>query len=208
MTAPGLPGAPLHSAAILALHWQVNVIKPEGFFGGMLAEPVARSGVIGRAVEFHAAARDAGAQLVFTRFTVPEKGSSLIRNTAFMRSVGDAQESFRPDAPGAQIIPEMAGLAQDAHVSDNQKLSGLAGNDVVRWLLDRSLSTVFITGVATNLTVEQTARHGTDLGLTVYVVSDCVTAADQPIHEASLANLELTTAGCVTADQALTQLKG
>jgi nicotinamidase-related amidase len=208
MTAPGLPGAPLHSAAILALHWQVNVIKPEGFFGGMLAEPVARSGVIGRAVEFHAAARDAGAQLVFTRFTVPEKGSSLIRNTAFMRSVGDAQESFRPDAQGAQIIPEMAGLAQDAHVSDNQKLSGLAGNDVVRWLLDRSLSTVFITGVATNLTVEQTARHGTDLGLTVYVVSDCVTAADQAIHEASLANLELTTAGCVTADQALTQLKG
>ena len=208
MTAPGLPGAPLQSAAILALHWQVNVIKPEGFFGGMLAEPVARSGVIGRAAEFHAAARDAGAQLVFTRFTVPEKGSSLIRNTAFMRSVGDAQESFRPDAPGAQIIPEMAELAQDAHVSDNQKLSGLAGNDVVRWLLDRSLSTVFITGVATNLTVEQTARHGTDLGLTVYVVSDCVTAADQPIHEASLANLELTTAGCVTADQALTQLKG
>jgi len=208
MTAPGLPGAGLPGAAILALHWQVNVIKPEGFFGGMLAEPVARSGVIGRAAEFHAAARDAGAQLVFTRFTVPEKGSSLIRNTAFMRSVGDAQESFRPDAPGAQIIPEMAGLARDAHVSDNQKLSGLAGNDVVRWLLDRSLSTVFITGVATNLTVEQTARHGTDLGLTVYVVSDCVTAADQPIHEASLANLELTTAGCVTADQALTQLKG
>jgi nicotinamidase-related amidase len=93
-------------------------------------------------------------------------------------------------------------------VSDNQKLSGLAGNDVVRWLLDRSLSTVFITGVATNLTVEQTARHGTDLGLTVYVVSDCVTAADQATHEASLANLELTTAGCVTTDQALAKIKG
>jgi biuret amidohydrolase len=213
MTAPGLQGAALPSvalqgAAVLALHWQVNVIKPEGFFGGMLAEPVARSGVIGRAAEFHGAAREAGAQLVFTRFTVPGKGSSLVRNTAFMRSVGDAQESFRPDAPGAQIIPEMADLAQDAHVSDNQKLSGLAGNDVVRWLLDRSLSTVFITGVATNLTVEQTARHGTDLGLTVYVISDCVTAADQATHEASLANLELTTAGCVTADQALAKIKG
>jgi biuret amidohydrolase len=203
MSAPGL-----RSAAVLALHWQVNVIKPEGFFGGMLAEPVARSGVVGRAAEFHAAARNAGAELVFTRFTVPEKGSSLVRNTAFMRSVGDAQESFRPDAPGAQLIPEMAEAAQDAHVSDNQKLSGLAGNDVVRWLLDRSISTVFVTGVATNLTVEQTARHGTDLGLTVYVVSDCVTAADQATHEASLANLELTTAGSLTADQALTRIKG
>ena len=54
---------------------------------------------------------------------------------------------------------------------------------------------MFITGVATNLTVEQTARHGTDLGFTVYVVSDCVAAADEATHAASLANLELTTAG-------------
>jgi nicotinamidase-related amidase len=195
-------------AAVLALHWQVNVIKPEGFFGGMLGEPVARSGVIGRAVPFHTAARSVGAQLVFTRFTVPEKGGSLVRNTGVMRAVGDAQEVFRPGAPGAQLIPEMSELAVGAHVADNQKLSGLAGNDVVRWLLDRSISTVYITGVATNLTVEQTARHGTDLGFTVYVVSDCVTAADERTHEASLANLELTTAGCLSADKALAQIQG
>jgi nicotinamidase-related amidase len=138
---------------------------------------------------------------------VPEKEGGLVRNTAFMRAVGDAQKMFRPDAPGAQLIPEMAGLARYAHVADNQKLSGLAGNDVVRWLLDRSISTVFVTGVATNLTVEQTARHGADLGFTVYVVSDCVAAADEGTHQASLANLELTTAGCVTADQALQQMR-
>ena len=102
----------------------------------------------------------------------------------------------------------MSELAVGAHVADNQKLSGLAGNDVVRWLLDRSLSTVYVTGVATNLTVEQTARHGTDLGFTVYVVSDCVTAADDRTQEASLANLQLTTAGCLTADMALAQMKG
>ena len=195
-------------AAVLALHWQVNVIKPEGFFGGMLGEPVARSGVVGRAVQFHEAARSVGAQLVFTRFTMPEKEGSLVRNTAFMRAVGDAQEAFRPDARGTQLIPEMAELAIGAHVADNQKLSGLAGSNVVRWLLDRSISTVYITGVATNLTVEQTARHGADLGFTVYVVSDCVTAADDRTQEASLANLELTTAGCLTADAALAQIKG
>ena len=194
-------------AAVLALHWQVNVIKPEGFFGGMLGAPVARSGVVGRAVEFHAAARAAGAELVFTRFTVPGDGGSLIRNTAFMRAVGDAQEMFRPGAPGAQLIPEMSELASAALVADNQKLSGLAGNNVVRWLLDRAISTVFITGVATNLTVEQTARHGTDLGFTVYVVGDCVTAVDEATHLASLGNLELTTAGCLTAENALAQIR-
>ncbi len=195
------------AAAVLALHWQVNVIKPEGFFARLLAEPVARSGVVARAAEFHAAARSAGAGLIFTRFTVPGNEGSLVRNTAFMRAVGDAQEMFRPEAPGAQLIPEMAALAGDAHVADNQKLSGLASSDVVRWLLDRSISTVFITGVATNLTVEQTARHGTDLGLTVYVVRDCAAAADEAVHAASLANLELTTAGCLTAEEALEKIR-
>ena len=55
--------------AVLALHWQVNVIRPEGFFGALLAEPVARSGVVERAVRFH---RDAGTPVFFTRFTIPD----------------------------------------------------------------------------------------------------------------------------------------
>ena len=62
---------------------------------------------------------------------------------------------------------------------------------------------MLITGVATNLTVDQTARHGTDLGFTVYVVRDCMAAADEATHAASLANLELTTACSLTADDAI-----
>jgi nicotinamidase-related amidase len=192
--------------AILALHWQVNVIKPEGFFGPMLSEPVARSGVVPRAVQFHQSARAAGIPVVFTRFTVPAGEGGLVRNTPFMRAVGDAQQAFRPDAAGAQLIAEMSELAEHDHVVDNQKLSGLAGNELPGWLAQRGLDTVFITGVATNLVVEQTARHGTDLGLTVHPVSDCVAAASEAIHQASLANLELTTAGCLTAAQVLHQV--
>jgi nicotinamidase-related amidase len=190
-------------SAVLALHWQVNVIKPEGFFGPMLSEPVARSGVVERAVRFHSSARAAGVPVVFTRFTVPAGEGDLVRNTGFMRAVGDAQEAFRPDAPGTQLIEEMSALGSRDRVVDNQKLSGLAGNDLPSWLAERGISTVFITGVATNLVVEQTARHGTDLGLTVHPVSDCVAAANGAVHCASLASLDLTTAGCLTAEQGL-----
>ncbi|MGH3863119.1 cysteine hydrolase [Actinokineospora sp.] len=190
--------------AVLALHWQVNVIKPEGFFGGMLAEPVAKSGVVDRAVAFHSAARALGVPAVFTRFTVPVGEGGLVRNTGFMTAVASAQESFRPDSHGAALIPEMAGQAD--HVVDNQKLAGLAGNDLTKWLAEHEIDTVFITGVATNLTVEQTARHGTDLGLAVHPISDCVTAATEEAHVASLANLEMTTAGCLTAEEALALL--
>lgn len=193
-------------AAVLALHWQVNVIKPAGFFGGMLSEPVARSGVIDRAASFHKAAREAGLPIYFTRFVIPEGEGALVRNTDFMRAVGDAQEAFRPAAPGAQLIPEMLPLTEQDRVVDNQKLSGLAGSDLPDMLAARGVDIVFVTGVATNLTVEQTARHGTELGFTVYPVSDCVAAATEETHRASLANLDLATAGCRTTAQVLGDL--
>ncbi|MFR9732032.1 cysteine hydrolase [Saccharopolyspora sp. MS10] len=189
------------TCAVLALHWQVNVISPEGFFGAMLSGPVARSGAVARAERFHAAAAEAGAELIFTRFTVPAGEGELVRNTAFMRAVADAQESFRPEAPGTALIPELA--AQPDLVVDNQKLSGLAGSDLADRLRARGVDTVLITGVATNLTVEQTARHATELGFHAHVVADCAAAAEEAVHEASLANLALATAGPLTAAEAL-----
>jgi biuret amidohydrolase len=189
--------------AVLALHWQVNVIEPAGFFGGMLAEPVAASGVVPRAATFHAAARAAGVPVAFTRFTVPVGDGQLVRNTGFMSAVGDAAEAFRPDAPGAALIEPMAVVGAGDRVFDNQKLSGLAGSELPGWLARLGVDTVFVTGVATNLTVEQTARHAADLGFTVHVVRDCVTAATEEAHRASLANLDLATAGTLDAAQAL-----
>jgi nicotinamidase-related amidase len=189
------------SAAVLALHWQVNVVRPEGFFGPMLAGPVAASGVVPRATYFHRAAAERGVPVVFTRFTIPIGEGELVRNTGFMSSVGAAQTDFRPDSSGAQLIPEM--IEQPTVVFDNQKLSGLAGSKLADWLSDRGIDTLFITGVATNITVEQTARHATDLGFTVYPMADCVTATTAEAGAASLANLELTTAGNLTTPQAL-----
>jgi nicotinamidase-related amidase len=188
-------------AAVLALHWQVNVVRPEGFFGPMLAGPVAASGVVSRATYFHRAAAERDVPVVFTRFTIPIGEGELVRNTGFMRSVGATQTEFRPNSPGAQLIPEM--IEQPTVVFDNQKLSGLAGSKLADWLADRGIDTLFITGVATNITVEQTARHATDLGFTVYPMADCVTATTAEAGATSLANLELTTAGCLTTPQAL-----
>ncbi|WP_225725796.1 MULTISPECIES: cysteine hydrolase [unclassified Nocardia] len=188
-------------AAVLALHWQVNVIKPEGFFGPIFGAPVAKSGVVPRAVAFHRAALDRSVPVLFTRFTIPVGEGELVRNTGFMRSVGAAQTELRPDSPGSQLIPEMSDQATE--VFDNQKLSGLAGNRAAAWLTERGIDTLFVTGVATNVTVEQTARHATDLGFTVYPVSDCAAAMTEEMHTASLASLELVTNGCRTAAEAL-----
>ncbi|GAB4589877.1 cysteine hydrolase family protein [Nocardia sp. IFM 10818] len=193
--------------AVLALHWQVNVIKPEGFFGPMLAAPVADSGVVDRAVAFHQQALAAGLPLIFTRFTIPVGEGELVRNTGFMRSVAAAQTEFRPDSPGTQIIPEMAEQAAAGVVFDNQKLSGLAGSALPDWLVAHDIDTLLITGVATNLTVEQTARHATDLGFFVHPIADLMVSMHDAAHEAALASLELTTDGCLLAKQAEERLR-
>lgn len=187
-------------SAVIALHWQVNVIRPEGFFGPMLAEPVAASGVVTRAARFHDALAQAGIPLFYTRFVIPDDEGQLVRNTDFMTAVGSSKAAFGPTAPGTELIPEMRAPGE---VVDNQKLSGLAGNDLPQRLAERGIDTVFLTGVATNLTVEQTARHGTELGLNVYTVLDCVAAATAQTNDASLASLALATAGCLTADHVL-----
>ena len=188
--------------AVLALHWQVNVIEPEGFFGGLLAAPVARSGVVARAAAFHDAVRRAGLRVCFTRFTVPDDEGELVRNTGFMTAVAGAADSFRPDGPGAALIRAMT-VGEHDWVVDNQRLSGLAASPLPERLREQGVDTLLVTGVATNLTVEQTARHGTDLGFTVHVITDCVTAADDATHQASLANLELVTAGGLAAEDSL-----
>lgn len=193
--------------AVLGLHWTVNVIKPEGFFAGMLSEPVARSGVVPRAVHVHQAARSAGIPIAYTRFTIPEDGGRLILNTQLISAVADAAEMFRPEAPGSEIIAEMPPLTERDRVVDNQKLSGLAGNDLAGWLWGEGIDTLLLTGVATNLTVEQTARHATDLGYFVHVISDCVTAADENAHAAALANFELGTAGSLGSAEAIERMR-
>jgi nicotinamidase-related amidase len=188
-------------AAVLALHWQVNIVRPEGFFGPMLADPIAASGAVPRAVRLHGEFAERGLPVVFVRFTIPLGEGALVRNTGFMRSVAAAQTEFRPDSPSNQLIPEM--IEQPTVVFDNQKLSGLAGSRLPEWFDEQGVDTLFLTGIATNLAVEQTARHGTDLGFAVHPVADCVAAASPEIHAASLANLEMVTAGCRTAAQVL-----
>ena len=193
MTRP--PEHPIEArrTAVLALHWQVNVVRPQGFFGAMLAGPVAESGVEARARDLHVGAREAGAGLVFTRFTVPDDEGALVRNTAL-----HARRRRRPARvpprrgrsrarPGRRLRPGDGPRQPTTSASP-----GWRGARCPRWLADHGVDTLLVTGVATNLTVEQTARHGTDLGFHVVVVSDCVAAADRAAHEASLAALALT----------------
>jgi biuret amidohydrolase len=69
-------------------------------------------------------------------------------------------------------------------------------------LREAGVDTVVFVGVATNLSVEGTARVASDLGYHTVVVSDACSAATAAAHAASLESLGLL-AEIITADELL-----
>lgn len=62
------------------------------------------------------------------------------------------------------------------------------------------IDTVLFAGVATNFSVEGTARQASDLGYRTVVVADACSAADAATHEASIGSLGLLAEIASSAD--------
>jgi hypothetical protein len=71
----------------------------------------------------------------------------------------------------------------DASGADELQIHGSA---LVSELRDRGVETVLVFGVATNISVEGTARQLSDEGFRTIVIADCCTAADDATHDAGV----------------------
>ena len=77
------------------------------------------------------------------------------------------------------------------HRPEVKRFGGFTNSGLAELLASRGIDTVVLTGVATNLSVEGTARQASDLGYRTVVVSDACSAADEATHAASLATMGL-----------------
>jgi biuret amidohydrolase len=123
------------------------------------------------------AARGAGLRVFFIRYmTLPTElmGSFQLRMAmAWQRKdrVEDIVSPFLRDSPGFEIAPELAPLASEA-------------------IFDRlSMSAFAIVGVAIEVGIEPTVRHGADLGLVPIVVTDACGAGNHAAAKRSLDSL-------------------
>ena len=87
----------------------------------------------------------------------------------------------------------------------HQRVGGFHDSELDAILRDAGIDTVVFVGVATNLSVEGTARVASDLGYRTVVVSDACSAATPAAHAASLESLGLL-AEIVTTDELLAGL--
>jgi biuret amidohydrolase len=154
--------------------------------------------VIGQVSRVLEAARGAGVRIFFTRhMTLPTElmGISQLRTAmAWQRKdrVEDVVSPFLRESPGFEIVPELAPSASEA-VFDKLSLSAFEGTPLEFALRDAQVAAFAIAGVATEVGIEPTVRHGADLGLVPVVVTDACGAGD---HAAAKRCLDvLATAG-------------
>ncbi|WP_332876233.1 cysteine hydrolase family protein [Massilia sp. S19_KUP03_FR1] len=111
----------------------------------------------------------------------------------------DPTSVFAPGQPGAAFQPAFAPLPLE-HVVEKNVPDAFIQSGLERWLHVRAIRDVVIVGVATNNSVESTARSAGNLGLIATVVADATYAYAQAdyagversaedVHSMSLSNL-------------------
>jgi ureidoacrylate peracid hydrolase len=93
----------------------------------------------------------------------------------------------RPDSRGAdfyKVKPEGRDFIVTKH-----RFSGFVGTDLDLVLRSRGIETLLMTGVATNVCVETTARDAFNLGYRIVLVEDCCGAFSSDEHASTITNI-------------------
>ena len=149
--------------------------------------------VTSKVAEVLGAAREGGFPVFFSRHvSLPKeiKGLYQLRQQmARQRAdrLDDVVSPFPPGAPQTQIVPELAPLSGEA-VSDKIAMSAFEGTFLGMAMRDLGLVSFAICGIAMEVGIEPTVRHGADLGYVPVVVADACGAGDE---EAARHSLEL-----------------
>lgn len=152
-----------------------------------------------------AAARAAGVRTVFTRhlsLPTPWMGVAQFRMAmAWQRKEdpADVKPWFLRDAPGFQIVPELA-PGPDEAVFDKITMSALEGTPLPIAMRDVGLVSLVIVGIATEVGIEPTARHAADLGVIPIIVADACGAGHEDAASRSIESL------CFAGDAVITDI--
>jgi nicotinamidase-related amidase len=141
------------------------------------------------------ATRAARIRVIFTRhMSLPKElmGISQFRMAMAwqrVKSVNDVQPWFLRDSPAFHLIPELKPLPSEA-VFDKIGMSAFEGTPLDLALRDCGIDSSAIVGIAMEIGIEPTARHGADLGYIPVVVKDACGFGHRDAAARSIASLE------------------
>jgi nicotinamidase-related amidase len=141
------------------------------------------------------AARASGFRVIFTRhMSLPTRlmGAFQLRQAMAWQRVDDPSKLRSPflrGSPGFEIAAEIAPRADEA-VLDKISFSAFEGTPLAMILRDCGLSAFAVVGIAMEIGIEPTVRHGADLGLIPVVPRDACGAGNPEAGARSLASIQ------------------
>jgi biuret amidohydrolase len=161
---------------------------------GILGQIDDAPGVTARVMAVLEAARRAGVRVYFTRhMSLPKElmGVTQLRTAMAWQRKDRAEEVVSPllrGSPGFELVPELSPLGSEA-VFDKLSMSAFEGTPLEFALRDCQITAFLIVGVAIEIGIEPTVRHGADRGLIPIVVTDACGAGDAAAGRRSLESL-------------------
>jgi nicotinamidase-related amidase len=141
------------------------------------------------------AARRAGIRVIFTRhMSLPKELMGIFQLRMAMawqrvKSADEVKPWFLPHSPGFQLVPELTPLASEA-VFDKITMSAFEGTPLNITLRDCGISAFAIVGIAMEIGIDPTVRHGADLGYLPVVIEDACGFGHREAAERSVASLQ------------------
>jgi nicotinamidase-related amidase len=177
-----------HSAALVVIDLQKGVVSMP------TAHPAGE--VTARAAQLARSFRERGLPVVLVNVTAAAPGRT---------DVGPRNLSSLP-ADWTELVLELKQHPNDYLVS-KQRVGAFIGTSLHDYLRQRGVTQVFLTGVATSVGVEATARSAYDYGYHVVLVVDAMTDRDADAHRHSVEKIFPRIGETDTTENVLTLLK-
>jgi nicotinamidase-related amidase len=153
------------------------------------------SEIVGRSAQLARAFRERGLPVVLVNVAAGAPGRTDAVRPKF---------ALPPD--WTELVPELEQQADD-YLITKQRVGAFIGTSLDETLRQRGVTQIFLTGVATSVGVEATARSGYDHGYNVVLVVDAMTDRDADSHRHSVEKIFSRLGETETTDNVLKMLQ-
>jgi nicotinamidase-related amidase len=194
------------TSALLVLHYQNGIVKPEGVFAfSGTAAQVEKHVCLGKTAGLLEAARGAGIQVIYVNIAYRPGFPELKKPTYPLIESIQERNAFLRGSWDAAVPDEIAMQPEDIEVI-NFDSSAFSHTDLDAILRAKGIRTLYLAGIATNWVVESTTRYGAELGYDVTVLRDCCQGFTDEMHDFAMEKTLPYYATISTADELIASL--
>lgn len=192
-------------AALLVVDVQNDFVSSKGSAAQRSEDVSAAQASVPKLVRLIEQARRVGLTVVYIKTTHSEWTDTP--SWIYRKSQQGALNTCREGAWGAEFYEGISPLPQE-RVVIKHRYSAFINTDLNTVLKAKGIESVLVTGVATNVCVETTARDAYMYDYYVTMVEDCSAAYDPKLHEGTLENMRRHFGLVATSEEIVETWKG